>query len=69
MITVRMPKQTYIDLKTDTDYEVVDIGMYIKIKGNPRHYDSKCFDYFKDGQKITKKEAIKYLIFEAVGIL
>lgn len=69
MITVRMPKQTYIDLEVGTDYEVVDIGVYIKIKGNPRHYNSKYFEYYKDGNKITKKAAKKYLIFKAVGML
>lgn len=69
MITARMPKQEYIDLEVGTDYEVVDIGMYIKIKGNPRHYDSRCFQYFMDGKRISKEDAKKYLIYKAVGIL
>lgn len=69
MIAVRMPKQEYIDLEVGTDYEVEHIGVYIKIKGNPRHYDSKCFQYYKDGKRITKKAASKYLIFKEVGML
>jgi hypothetical protein len=69
MITARMPKQEYIDLEVGTDYEVEHIGVYIKIKGNPRHYDSKCFQYYKDGKRITKKAASKYLIFKEVGML
>lgn len=61
MITVQMIEPVYGELKMNTHYPIEKIGSYVKIQGNPRHYLSTHFTCFVHGEKITKREAQRYL--------
>ena len=63
-----MTKDEYIDITPNYPYEVdrVFSEQYIKLKGSPRRYESKCFDIMHKGKKISHDEAYRLHKIEVV---
>lgn len=67
MITAKKKNDKYYpDLILGLEYEVKDIRDYLYLKHNKRHYCKKYFDFYRNGIKITMKQAISCLILESM---
>lgn len=67
MITAKkIVEKYYPDLLMNKEYEVEDIRDYLYLKGNKRHYQTKCFEFYRNGRKITLEQARAYVILETL---
>ena len=67
MITAKKKIDKYYpDIEMGREYEVEDIRDYLYLKNNKRHYQTKYFEFFRNGRRITQEQARAYVILETL---
>lgn len=67
MITAKkIVDKYYPDIYMNREYEVEDIRDYLYLKGNKRHYQTRYFEFYRNGRKITLEQARAYVILETL---